>query len=242
MGKTNNHILVVKDLEVSYVGGIKAIWGVSFYVSEKEIVTLIGSNGAGKTTTIKAITGLLGPVSGDIHFLGERIQGKSSSGIVAMGMVHIPEGRQLFPQMSVWENLALGSFSKRFRSRQKENMEKVLTLFPRLKGRLKQKVGLMSGGEQQMLAIGRALMATPRLLIIDEMSLGLAPVLVRELFSVVETINHEGVAILLVEQNVKGALEIAHRALVMENGRISMTGSAEDVGNHEHVRRAYLGL
>jgi branched-chain amino acid transport system ATP-binding protein len=157
-------------------------------------------------------------------------------------MIHIPEGRQLFPQMSVQENLILGSYSKKYRIHQKENLETVMALFPRLKTRLRQKAGSMSGGEQQMVAIGRALMATPKLLIVDEMSLGLAPVLVKELFSVIEEINKKGVTILLVEQNVKSALAIAHRALVMENGRISMSGPADQMLNNEHIRKAYLGL
>ncbi len=236
------NILRVRDLEVSYGGGIKVVWGVSFQVAEGEIVSIIGSNGAGKTTTIKAITGLMKPLSGDILFLGAPMTGKSSSEIVDMGMVHIPEGRQLFSQMTVTENLLMGAYPKRFRSRQKENFEAVLALFPRLKGRLNQKAGSMSGGEQQMVAIGRALMARPKLLIIDEMSLGLAPVLVKELFNVVRTINDQGVAILLVEQNVKGALEIAHNAVVMENGRITLRGSARDILVNDHVKKAFLGL
>jgi len=236
------HILEVRDMEVSYGGGIKVVWGISFQVAEKEVLSIIGSNGAGKTTTIKAITGLMPPLSGDVRFNGTPITGKSSSEIVDMGMVHIPEGRQLFAQMSVTENLLMGAYPKRFRSRQKENFEAVLTLFPRLKGRLNQKAGSMSGGEQQMVAIGRALMARPSLLIIDEMSMGLAPVLVKELFNVVRTINEQGVAILLVEQNVKGALEIAHSAVVMENGRITLKGSALEMLDNDHVKKAFLGL
>jgi branched-chain amino acid transport system ATP-binding protein len=238
----NNKILKVTDLEISYGGGIKVIWGVSFDVSEGEIVSMIGSNGAGKTSTIRALTGLVTPLAGEIHFLGQPIHGRSSADIVELGMIHIPEGRQLFPQMSVQENLILGSYSKKYRIHQKENLETVMALFPRLKTRLRQKAGSMSGGEQQMVAIGRALMATPKLLIVDEMSLGLAPVLVKELFSVIEEINKKGVTILLVEQNVKSALAIAHRALVMENGRISMSGPADQMLNNEHIRKAYLGL
>jgi branched-chain amino acid transport system ATP-binding protein len=182
------------------------------------------------------------PLSGEIRFLQKTIRGKSPSEIVSLGMVHIPEGRQLFPQMSVLENLILGSYPKKYRSHHKKNLQFVLELFPRLKTRLRQKAGSMSGGEQQMVAIGRALMARPKLLIVDEMSLGLAPVLVKELFSVLKEVNKQGVAILLVEQNVKSALEIAHRALVMENGRISMSGPAREILNNEHVRKAYLGL
>ncbi|MCF8127482.1 MAG: ABC transporter ATP-binding protein [Deltaproteobacteria bacterium] len=235
-------MLRVKDLQISYGGEIKVVWGVSFHVSGAEIVSMIGSNGAGKTTTIRAVTGLISPLSGKINFLGQAIVGRSSSDIVNLGIVHIPEGRQLFPRMSVLENLILGAYPKKYRIHQRENLELVMGLFPRLKSRLLQKAGSMSGGEQQMVAIGRALMAKPKLLIVDEMSLGLAPVLVKELFSVVERINQQGVAILLVEQNVKRALEIAHRALVMENGRISMSGSAREMLNDEHIRKAYLGL
>ena len=240
--KARQIILEVRNMEVSYGDGIKVIWGISFQVAQGEILSIIGSNGAGKTTTIRAVTGLMAPLSGEIHFLGKPIQGSSSSDIVDMGMVHIPEGRQLFPQMSVTENLLMGAYPKKFRSRQKENFDAVLEIFPRLKGRLKQKTGSMSGGEQQMVAIGRAMMARPRLLIIDEMSLGLAPVLVKELFGVVRTINEQGVAILLVEQNVKGALEIAHRAMVMENGRITLKGPAQEILGNDHVKKAFLGL
>jgi branched-chain amino acid transport system ATP-binding protein len=235
-------ILVVRDLKVSYAGGITVVWGISFDVKGKEIVSVIGSNGAGKTTTIKTLSGLMRPTAGDISFLGEQIVGKASHDILNMGLVQIPEGRELFPQMSVFENLVLGAYPKKFRAYQKENFKWVLDLFPRLAGRLKQKAGSMSGGEQQMLAIGRALMARPRLLIVDEMSLGLAPVLVKELFGVLKTINERNVAILLVEQNVRLALELAHRAMVMETGRIVISGSAKDVLNDEYVKKAYLGI
>jgi branched-chain amino acid transport system ATP-binding protein len=236
------NILVVRDLKVSYAGGITVVWGISFDVKGKEIVSVIGSNGAGKTTTIKTLSGLMRPTAGDISFLGEQIVGKASHDILNMGLVQIPEGRELFPQMSVFENLVLGAYPKKFRAYQKENFKWVLDLFPRLAGRLKQKAGSMSGGEQQMLAIGRALMARPRLLIVDEMSLGLAPVLVKELFGVLKTINERNVAILLVEQNVRLALELAHRAMVMETGRIVISGSAKDVLNDEYVKKAYLGI
>jgi branched-chain amino acid transport system ATP-binding protein len=237
-----DNILEVRDLKVSYAGGITVIWGISFDVKEKEVLSMIGSNGAGKTTTIKTLTGLMSPAAGGISFLGQPIVGKASHEILNMGLVQIPEGRELFPQMSVFENLILGAYPKRFRAYQKENLKWVLDLFPRLAGRLKQKAGSMSGGEQQMLAIGRALMARPKLLIVDEMSLGLAPVLVKELFGVLTTINEKQVAILLVEQNVKLALELAHRAVVMETGRIVITGSAKDVLNDEYVKKAYLGI
>jgi branched-chain amino acid transport system ATP-binding protein len=232
----------VRSLEIAYGGGITVVWGISFDIRDGEILSLVGSNGSGKTTTIRTITGAMKPLSGEIRFLSESIVGKEAHEIVNMGIVQVPEGRQLFPQMSVHENLILGAFPKKFRADQSDNLKWVFSLFPVLKGRLKQKAGSMSGGEQQMVAIGRALMAKPRLLILDEMSLGLAPVLIKELFGVLKTINDKGVAILLVEQNVKLALEVAHRALVMETGRITIVGSALDVLNNEHVKKAYLGI
>ena len=239
---SGGNILEVRGLRVSYPGGIEVLWDVFFEVKEGEVLTLIGSNGAGKSTTIKTITGLMRPRAGEVVFLGKSILGKATHEIVAMGMVQIPEGRQLFPQMSVMENLILGAYPREFRAHQQDSLKWVLELFPRLGGRLKQRAGSMSGGEQQMVAIGRALMAKPRLLIIDEMSLGLAPVLVKELFKIIETINAQGVSVLLVEQNVKNALQVAHRAVVMENGRISLSGSAQEVGSNPHVRRSYLGI
>jgi branched-chain amino acid transport system ATP-binding protein len=242
MTENTRVIFEARSLEVAYLGGIKVIWGISFDVREKEILSIVGSNGAGKTTTIRTITGLMPAMKGEMIFLDNRINGKSSSEIVNLGIIHIPEGRQLFPQMSVYENLILGCYPKKFRVHQRENLESVLRLFPRLKGRLKQKAGSMSGGEQQMVAIGRGLMAKPKMFIVDELSLGLAPLLVKELFAIIDRINNEGVAVILVEQNVKSALEIAHRAVVMENGRITMAGEAKAVLQDDHIKKAYLGL
>jgi len=211
-------------------------------MDEGEIVTLIGSNGAGKSTAIKTITGGLKPASGEIHFSDRPIGMLSSHEIVELGISQIPEGRQLFPFMTAKENLDLGSYPLRARKDREKVREWVYALFPILKEREYQLVGSMSGGEQQMLAIGRGLMASPKLLLVDELSLGLAPFLVKELFRTMKVINQQGVTLLLVEQNVKNALEIADRALVMENGRITLTGKSEEVLNNEHVKKAYLGL
>jgi branched-chain amino acid transport system ATP-binding protein len=211
-------------------------------MDEGEIVTLIGSNGAGKSTAIKTITGGLKPASGEIHFSDRPIGMLSSHEIVELGISQIPEGRQLFPFMTAKENLDLGSYPLRARKDREKVREWVYALFPILKEREYQLVGSMSGGEQQMLAIGRGLMASPKLLLVDELSLGLAPFLVKELFRTMKVINQQGVTLFLVEQNVKNALEIADRALVMENGRITLTGKSEEILNNEHVKKAYLGL
>jgi branched-chain amino acid transport system ATP-binding protein len=234
--------LSVNNLDVSYPGGIQVLWSVSFIMDEGEIVTLIGSNGAGKSTAIKTITGGLKPASGEIHFSDRPIGMLSSHEIVELGISQIPEGRQLFPFMTAKENLDLGSYPLRARKDREKVREWVYALFPILKEREYQLVGSMSGGEQQMLAIGRGLMASPKLLLVDELSLGLAPFLVKELFRTMKVINQQGVTLLLVEQNVKNALEIADRALVMENGRITLTGKSEKILNNEHVKKAYLGL
>jgi branched-chain amino acid transport system ATP-binding protein len=235
-------LLSVNNLDVSYAGGIQVLWSISFTIDEGEIVALIGSNGAGKSTAIKTITGGLKPASGEIFFSGRPIGMLSSHEIVELGISQIPEGRQLFPFMTVKENLDLGSYPLRARKNREQIREWVYTLFPILKEREYQLVGSMSGGEQQMVAIGRGLMASPKLLLVDELSLGLAPFLVKELFRTLKIINQQGVTIFLVEQNVKNALEIAHRALVMENGKITLTGKSEDILNNEHVKKAYLGL
>jgi branched-chain amino acid transport system ATP-binding protein len=235
-------LLTVNNLNVSYSGGIQVLWSVSLNINEGEVVALIGSNGAGKSTMIKTIAGSLKPSGGEIIFSGRPIGTLASHEIVELGISQIPEGRQLFPFMTVRENLDLGSYPLRARKDREKVREWVYTLFPVLKQRESQLVGSMSGGEQQMVATGRGLMAGPRLLLVDELSLGLAPFLVKELFRTLKVINQQGVTIFLVEQNVKNALEIADRALVMENGRITLTGKSEEILNNEHVRRAYLGL
>lgn len=234
-------LLNVKNLDVDYGNDIQVIWDLKFSLLKGQITSMVGLNGAGKTTTIKAIYGFLKPKKGRITFGDVDITGWDTPSLVQLGMVCIPEGRQLFPQMSVKENLLLGAYPKKFRDGQKERMEWILTLFPRLKERLDQKAGSMSGGEQQMLAIGRGLMAKPLLLMVDELSLGLAPILLKELFGTIKSINEEGMTIFLVEQNVKSALEISHKALVIENGRITTTGNARDILEDDYIRTTYLG-
>lgn len=234
--------LSVTHLDVSYPGGIQVLWSVSFAMDEGEIVTLIGSNGAGKSSTIKTITGSLKPAKGEIYFSGVSIGMLSSHEIVELGISQIPEGRQLFPFMTAKGNLDLGSYPLKARKNREKVLDWVYALFPILKERESQLVGSMSGGEQQMLAIGRGLMASPKLLLVDELSLGLAPLLTKELFRTLKVVNQQGVTILLVEQNVKNALEVADRALVMENGRITLTGKSEEILNNDHVKKAYLGL
>ncbi len=234
-------LLEVEDLAVHY-GDVQALWGISFCIQEGELVTLVGSNGAGKTTTLRAISGLLSPSGGAIRFRGEPIAGLAPDRIVELGISQIPEGRLLFPDMTVWENLAMGAYPKARRPHVAEGLAWIYRLFPRLKERERQAVRTMSGGEQQMVAIGRALMARPSVLLVDEPSLGLAPMLVAEVFSVLRQINRSGVTVLLVEQNVRRALEISHRAYVLETGRIVLEGPAQDLIRHDHVRAAYLGL
>ena len=239
---TDHLLLDLHGIDVSYPGGIQALWSISFHVEDGELVTLIGSNGAGKSTTIKAITGLLKPRDGKVYFSGRSIEKMASHEIVELGIVQIPEGRELFPFMTVTENLELGSYPLRARGNRDKAREWVYDLFPVLKERGNQIAGSMSGGEQQMLAVGRGIMASPKLLLIDELSLGLAPLLVKQLFQSIQLINEQGVTILLVEQNVKHALEIANRAMVMENGRITLSGSNEEILNNAYVKEAYLGL
>lgn len=234
-------MLRVDNIDVFY-GEVQALWGVSLEVHEGEIVAIIGSNGAGKTTTLRTISGLLRPRSGHIFFQDRDISQASPSDIVTMGVAHIPEGRQLWPGMSVEENLKLGAYNSNARPHVEESLAWVYELFPRLKERRRQRAGTLSGGEQQMCAIARGLMSRPRLLMLDEPSLGLAPMLVEMMFDVLQRINKEGVTILLVEQNVHHALEIADRAYVLETGRITLSGPARDLVENEHVRRAYLGL
>jgi branched-chain amino acid transport system ATP-binding protein len=234
-------LLSVERLEVSY-GKIQALWGVSFDVGAGEIVALVGANGAGKTTTLKTLSGLLRPGAGAIALGGERLDRLSTVEIVARGVVHVPEGRKLFPDMTVLENLLLGGFGRAARARQKERLERVFAVFPRLRERRGQIAGTLSGGEQQMVAIGRGLMAGPKLLMLDEPSLGLAPILVEEMFRVIEEINRTGVTVLLVEQNTEHALAIAHRGFVLESGRVVLAGTGRELLANERVRQAYLGL
>lgn len=233
-------MLEVSDLEVSY-GGIRALQGISFHVRAGEIVALIGANGAGKTTTLKAVSGLLKPRSGQIKFQGASIVGVPAHKLVEMGMAHIPEGRRIFANLTVLENLELGAYARKDRAQTNRDMERVLGRFPRLRQRLKQLGGTLSGGEQQMLAIARGLMASPKLLLMDEPSMGLAPMLVREIFSIIKDINASGTTILLVEQNAHMALAVAHRAYVVETGRIVTEGPAKEIARDEAVKKAYLG-
>lgn len=233
-------MLKVDNLEVAY-GNIKAIKGISLEVNQGEIVTLIGSNGAGKSTTLRAISGILKPRNGSITFNGERIDGIEGHEIVGKGICQSPEGRRIFPKMSVDENLDLGAFLRNDKAAIAADRERVLDLFPRLRERIDQKAGTMSGGEQQMLAVGRALMGSPKLLLLDEPSMGLAPVLVDMIFETIEKINKQGTTILLVEQNALAALNVADRAYVLESGSIKMSGKAKDLISNDEVTKAYLG-
>ncbi len=234
-------MLVVEGIEVAY-GEMQALWGVSLKVERGEVVALIGSNGAGKTTTLRTISGLLRPSSGSIRFEGREIIGAPTHAIVDMGISQIPEGRKLFPQMTVRENLEIGCFNSRAREQRDESLEWVYQLFPVLKEKRTQAAGTLSGGEQQMVAIARGLMARPKLLMLDEPSLGLAPLLVRELFAVLEEINRQGITVLLVEQNIREALEIARTAYIMETGKIILMGNSGEILKHQRVKQAYLGL
>ena len=238
--RVENKMLKIDNLEVAY-GNIRAIKGISLEVNQGEIVTLIGSNGAGKSTTLRAISGILKPKSGSITFNGERIEGVEGHDIVAKGICQSPEGRRIFPKMSVDENLDLGAFLRNDKAGIAADRERVLDLFPKLRERIDQKAGTMSGGEQQMLAVGRALMGAPKLLLLDEPSMGLAPVLVDMIFETIEKINKQGTTILLVEQNALAALNVADRAYVLESGSIKMSGKAADLISNDEVTKAYLG-
>lgn len=233
-------LLEVENMH-SFYGHIHALRGVSLTVEEGEVVTLIGSNGAGKTTTLRSIHGILPPREGRVVFRGEEIQGIPAHDMIKRGIAQSPEGRKIFHRMTVTENLEMGAYHRNDRKEIHEDMARVYDLFPRLKERVKQEAGTMSGGEQQMLAIGRSLMSRPKLLLLDEPSMGLAPVLVERIFQVVEEINKQGTTILLVEQNANIALEIATRGYVLETGRIVNTGSAEKLRQDPKVREAYLG-
>ncbi len=232
-------MLEVRDLHV-YYGEIHALKGVSFRVTEGEIVTLLGNNGAGKTTTLKTLSGLLAPRRGEVLLDGGSLVGAPPHGVVRRGITHVPEGRRIFNRLSVQENLEMGAYTRTDRDIAPD-MEGVFAIFPRLKERRTQVAGTLSGGEQQMLAIGRALMAKPRLLLLDEPSMGLAPVLVEQIFETVLTINRHGVTVLLVEQNAAMALSIAGRGYVLETGRIALEGPAAELAGNPEVRRAYLG-
>ena len=233
-------MLRVEKVEVAY-GKIQALWGISFDVGAREIVALVGANGAGKTTTLKTLSGLMRPAAGEVLLDGEKLERLSTMQIVARGLVHVPEGRKLFPDMTVRENLLLGGFGKETR-RQREGLERVHAIFPRLRERSGQLAGTLSGGEQQMVAIGRGLMADPKVLMLDEPSLGLAPIMVEEMFRVIEGINRSGVSVLLVEQNTEHALAIAHRGFVLESGRVVLAGTGRELLANEKVRQAYLGM
>jgi branched-chain amino acid transport system ATP-binding protein len=233
-------MLSLSDIHL-YYGAIHALKGISLTVEEGEIVTLIGANGAGKSTALMAISGILKPAQGEILFQNQSIARKKAHEIVAMGICHAPEGRRIFPYLSVAENLAMGAFTRKDAASISCDMERVYSLFPILKDRRKQKGGTLSGGEQQMLAIGRALMGNPRLLLLDEPSLGLAPILVERVFEKILEINKDGVTILLVEQNAHMALKLAHRAYVIETGGIAISGRSSELFNNPEVKRAYLG-
>ena len=233
-------MLEIKDIHV-YYGAIHAIKGVSLTVRQGEIVTLIGSNGAGKSTTLRTVSGLLQPKEGDILFEGASIAGRPAQEIVKAGISQVPEGRRIFANMTVQENLELGAYTRDDADGIEADMQMVFGRFPRLLERKEQAAGTLSGGEQQMLAMGRALMSRPRLLLLDEPSMGLAPLLIREIFNIIVDINRTGTTVLLVEQNANMALSIAHRAYVLETGRITLSGDAKELAASEEVRKAYLG-
>ena len=233
-------MLEVKDLQVFY-GMIQAIKGISFEVNEGETVALIGANGAGKTTTLHTITGLLSPKKGSVVFEGKEITKVPAHKIVSLGMAHVPEGRRVFAQLSVYQNLKMGAYTRKDKAEIDEMLETVYKRFPRLKERQNQMAGTLSGGEQQMLAMGRALMSKPKIILLDEPSMGLSPILVNEIFDIIQSLNKAGTTVLLVEQNAKKALSIADRAYVLETGRIVQSGDAQVLLNDESIKKAYLG-
>jgi branched-chain amino acid transport system ATP-binding protein len=234
-------LLQVENIN-TYYSAVQVLRDITFNIQKGEIVSMVGANGAGKTTIIKTVSGLLSPRSGFIHFLGERIDRVPSHKIVERGLIQIAEGRKLFFPLTVLENLRLGAFHALAKEKREQSLEKVFKTFPILAERKTQLAGTLSGGEQQMLAIGRGLMSLPKLLMLDEPSLGLAPMLVKEIFQVVTQINSQGTTILLVEQNVRQSLALANRGYVLENGRIVLSGRSEDLLNDEHTRKAYLGM
>jgi branched-chain amino acid transport system ATP-binding protein len=234
-------VLKVEHIDVFY-GDLQVLWDVSFEVHAGEIVVLLGANGAGKSTTLKTISSLLRPHKGSISFEGSRLDEVPAHQIIEFGIAHVPEGRRLFPEMTVEENLITGSLKGESKVKRNDTMESVYDLFPRLRERRKQNAGTLSGGEQQMLAVGRGLMSLPKLLMFDEPSLGLAPILVSEIFHMVENVRKQGVTVMLVEQNVKHTLAMCDRAYILENGRITMTGTSKELLNNDHIKQAYLGL
>ena len=234
-------LLELRNIEVGY-GDLLALRGVSVSVEAGETLSVVGANGAGKTTMLRAISGLLPPRAGQILLDGTRLDTLPSHTIVERGVVQVPEGRKIFPSLTVLENLEMGSYISTARAHRREGLEQVLGLFPRLRERQRQAAGTMSGGEQQMLAIGRALMARPRVLMLDEPSLGLAPIVVKEIFRIIGEINRRGTTVLLVEQNTRQALALSRRGYVLENGRVVLEGSGADLLGNEHVKRAYLGM
>lgn len=233
-------MLKVEKLNIHY-GNIHALKDISFEVAKGEIVTLIGANGAGKTSTLQAVSGLVKPSSGQITLKGQIITQMDANKLIPLGMAHVPEGRRVFAQMTVEENLQLGAYTIRNKKQIETDIEKMYERFPRLKERRKQLAGTMSGGEQQMLAIGRALMSRPEIVLMDEPSMGLAPILVQEIFEIIKEINKSGTTVLLVEQNANMALQIAHRAYVLETGEIVLSGKGKELLNNDQVKKAYLG-
>jgi len=233
-------MLEVKDLEVSY-GMIQAIKGISFEVNQGEVIALIGANGAGKTTILHTVTGLLAPKAGKIMFEGRDITKVPAHKIVTMGMAHVPEGRRVFAQLSVYENLKMGAYTRKDKQEIEETLEHVYERFPRLKERRNQMAGTLSGGEQQMLAMGRALMSKPKIILMDEPSMGLSPIFVNEIFDIIREVSASGTTVLLVEQNAKKALAIADRAYVLETGKIALEGDAKALMNDDSIKKAYLG-
>ena len=234
-------LLSVQKLNVAY-GDVQVLWDVDLDIAQGEIVALVGSNGAGKTTLLSTISGLLKAKSGQILFNDQPISRASTQQIVEYGIAHVPEGRRLFPAMTVYDNLLMGAYCRQDKAEVEADLQKILAMFPRIKTRIKSLAGKLSGGEQQMVAIGRALMARPRLLLIDELSLGLAPLIVQQLIEIIATVNQTGTTILIVEQDVQVALEIADRGYVLETGTVSLSGSTDSLINNEQVKRAYLGL
>ncbi len=233
-------MLEVKDLEV-YYGMIQAIKGLSFEVNEGEVIALIGANGAGKTTILHTITGLLSPKKGSVIFEGKDITKIPAHKIVSLGMAHVPEGRRVFAELSVYQNLKMGAYTRKDKDEIEKTLETVYKRFPRLKERQNQLAGTLSGGEQQMLAMGRALMSKPRIILMDEPSMGLSPILVNEIFDIIQSVSASGTTVLLVEQNAKKALSIADRAYVLETGKIVMSGDADELMNDDSIKKAYLG-
>ncbi len=233
-------MLEVRALHAGY-GEVEVLRGIDLDVAKGEIVALLGANGVGKSTLNNNLSGIYRPTAGQIRFMGQEIAGASADSIVAAGLIHVPEGRRVFPNLTVQENLELGSY-RRGRGKRSANLDRVYGIFPRLKERIAQRAGTLSGGEQQMLAIGRGLMAEPELLVLDEPSLGLSPLLVEEMFGLIQALNRDGLSILLVEQNVVQSLAIAHRAFVLEHGRIALSGAAADLLNDPGLKASYLGI